>query len=227
MRVSRRSATFWLAYGICCTLLAGCATQRQRVANAQPDPNPPAPVVSPSPPPAVPSSPASSTTSPVDQSPEAPRLAVDPVVPVVVVPDKAPVPVAQPPSTRDLWHRIRLGSRCRISRPDSRRTARAGTKPARLFRAHDTALESAICFISSKRSSGATCRTELALLPFVESAFVPEASSSAKAAGLWQFIPSTGRDYDLEQTMWKDKRRDMVNRTCRARLSTEAVRHVR
>ena len=55
--------------------------------------------------------------------------------------------------------------------------------------------------------------TELALLPFVESAFVPEAFSSAKAAGLWQFIPSTGRNYDLEQNMWKDERRDVVEST--------------
>jgi membrane-bound lytic murein transglycosylase D len=55
--------------------------------------------------------------------------------------------------------------------------------------------------------------TELALLPFVESAFQPEAVSSAKAAGLWQFIPSTGRVYDLEQNMWKDERRSVVDST--------------
>ena len=35
--------------------------------------------------------------------------------------------------------------------------------------------------------------TELALLPFIESAFNPEALSSAQASGIWQFIPSTGR----------------------------------
>ena len=55
--------------------------------------------------------------------------------------------------------------------------------------------------------------TELALLPFVESAFQPEAVSSAKAAGLWQFIPSTGRDYALEQNMWKDERRSVIDST--------------
>ena len=55
--------------------------------------------------------------------------------------------------------------------------------------------------------------TELALLPFVESAFQPEAVSSAKAAGLWQFIPSTGRNYDLEQNMWKDERRSVIDST--------------
>lgn len=40
--------------------------------------------------------------------------------------------------------------------------------------------------------------TELALLPFVESAFQPEALSRAKAAGLWQFMPATGTHYSLE-----------------------------
>jgi len=55
--------------------------------------------------------------------------------------------------------------------------------------------------------------TELALLPFVESAFQAEAVSSAKAAGLWQFIPSTGKDYDLEQSVWKDERRSVIDST--------------
>jgi membrane-bound lytic murein transglycosylase D len=55
--------------------------------------------------------------------------------------------------------------------------------------------------------------TELALLPFVESAFQPEAISTAKAAGLWQFIPSTGKNYDLAQNMWHDERRDVIEST--------------
>ena len=55
--------------------------------------------------------------------------------------------------------------------------------------------------------------TELALLPFVESAMNPGALSSAKAAGLWQFIPSTGKQYDLSQNWWVDNRRDVVQST--------------
>lgn len=55
--------------------------------------------------------------------------------------------------------------------------------------------------------------TELALLPFVESAFQPEALSRAKAAGLWQFMPATGRVFDLEQNLWKDERRDVLEST--------------
>jgi membrane-bound lytic murein transglycosylase D len=55
--------------------------------------------------------------------------------------------------------------------------------------------------------------TELALLPFVESAMQPEALSSAQAAGLWQFIPSTGKLYRLEQNLWRDERRDVLEST--------------
>jgi membrane-bound lytic murein transglycosylase D len=55
--------------------------------------------------------------------------------------------------------------------------------------------------------------TELALLPFIESAMNPGATSHAKAAGLWQFIPSTGRAYDLKQNWWVDNRRDVVQST--------------
>ncbi len=55
--------------------------------------------------------------------------------------------------------------------------------------------------------------TELALLPFVESAMNPVAVSSAQAAGLWQFIPSTGKQYELHQNWWVDNRRDVVKST--------------
>ncbi|TWG86711.1 membrane-bound lytic murein transglycosylase D [Cupriavidus gilardii J11] len=55
--------------------------------------------------------------------------------------------------------------------------------------------------------------TELALLPFVESAFNPEAVSSAKAAGMWQFIPSTGKHYNLKQNLFRDERRDVLAST--------------
>ncbi len=55
--------------------------------------------------------------------------------------------------------------------------------------------------------------TELALLPFVESAFNPQAVSSAKAAGMWQFIPSTGKTYNLRQNVFQDERRDVLAST--------------
>ncbi len=54
---------------------------------------------------------------------------------------------------------------------------------------------------------------EIALLPIVESAFQPFAYSHGRAAGIWQFIPSTGRLYDLKQNWWYDGRRDIAAST--------------
>ena len=55
--------------------------------------------------------------------------------------------------------------------------------------------------------------TEIALLPVVESAFTPKAASRAKASGLWQFIPSTGKNFGLKQDWWRDNRNDIVAAT--------------
>ncbi|MES2887624.1 MAG: transglycosylase SLT domain-containing protein [Pseudomonadota bacterium] len=55
--------------------------------------------------------------------------------------------------------------------------------------------------------------TELALLPFIESAFNPEALSTAKASGMWQFMPATGKDYALRQNIFRDDRRDVLAST--------------
>lgn len=55
--------------------------------------------------------------------------------------------------------------------------------------------------------------TEIALLPMIESAFNPKAYSRAKAAGIWQFIPSTGRTFGLQQNWWVDSRRDIMAAT--------------
>jgi membrane-bound lytic murein transglycosylase D len=58
--------------------------------------------------------------------------------------------------------------------------------------------------------------TELALLPMVESAFNPMAYSRARALGMWQFIPSTGKNYKLDQNWWVDERRDIIASTSAA-----------
>lgn len=54
---------------------------------------------------------------------------------------------------------------------------------------------------------------ELALLPFIESAFNPQAVSSARAAGMWQFMPATGKSFDLKQNAFRDERRDVLAST--------------
>ena len=55
--------------------------------------------------------------------------------------------------------------------------------------------------------------SELALLPFIESAFNPQAMSSAKASGMWQFMPATGRTVELRQNVFRDDRRDVLAST--------------
>ncbi len=54
---------------------------------------------------------------------------------------------------------------------------------------------------------------EAALLPMIESAYNPMAYSSGRASGIWQFIPSTGKMYGMQQNWWIDGRRDVVAAT--------------
>ncbi len=55
--------------------------------------------------------------------------------------------------------------------------------------------------------------SEIALLPMIESAFNPVAYSSGHASGIWQFIPSTGKNFGMQQNWWYDGRRDIVSAT--------------
>jgi len=55
--------------------------------------------------------------------------------------------------------------------------------------------------------------TELALLPFIESAFNPQAMSSARASGMWQFMPATGQTFALKQNIFRDDRRSVLDST--------------
>ena len=67
---------------------------------------------------------------------------------------------------------------------------------------------------------------EIALLPLVESTLNPFAYSSARAAGLWQIMPATGRHLGLEQDWWYDGRRDLRDSTRIALDYLEALRGV-
>lgn len=64
---------------------------------------------------------------------------------------------------------------------------------------------------------------DLALLPIVESAFDPFAYSHGSASGMWQFIPSTGRMFNLKQNWWYDGRRDVLEST---RAALEYLDHL-
>ncbi|HEX5862709.1 MAG TPA: transglycosylase SLT domain-containing protein, partial [Casimicrobiaceae bacterium] len=54
---------------------------------------------------------------------------------------------------------------------------------------------------------------EIALLPMIESAYNPMAYSRSRASGIWQFMPSTGKSFGMEQTWWFDERRDVIAAT--------------
>jgi membrane-bound lytic murein transglycosylase D len=113
----------------------------------------------------------------------------------------------------DIWGRIRKG----FSIPDldnplvGNQMAWYAARPDYIQRT--TARASRYLFHVVSELEKRNMPTELALLPFIESAFNPQALSSAKAAGMWQFIPSTGQDYNLKQSVFKDERRDVLAST--------------
>jgi membrane-bound lytic murein transglycosylase D len=113
----------------------------------------------------------------------------------------------------DLWQRIRQG----FAMPDidnalvERQTAYYAARPEYLQRMFDRSRLYLFHIVEEVEKRGMP--TELALLPMVESAFNPMAYSRAHASGLWQFIPGTGRRYELQQNWWYDGRRDIVDST--------------
>jgi membrane-bound lytic murein transglycosylase D len=120
----------------------------------------------------------------------------------------------EPPD--DLWQRIRIG----FAMPDLasplvvERQAWYAERPQQIQIMVERSRRYLFHIVEELEKRGMP--TELALLPMVESAFNPMAYSSAKASGLWQFIPSTGRQYNLEQNWWYDARRDIVASTTAA-----------
>ncbi|HEY5790519.1 MAG TPA: LysM peptidoglycan-binding domain-containing protein [Gammaproteobacteria bacterium] len=113
----------------------------------------------------------------------------------------------------DLWGRIASG----FALPDHEhpRALRERTwlvnRPAYLVRVAERARPYLHLIAEAVESRGVP--GEIALLPIVESAFQPFAYSHGRAAGLWQFIPGTGRLYGLKQNWWYDGRRDVYAAT--------------
>lgn len=113
----------------------------------------------------------------------------------------------------DVWGRIRSG----YAIPDlnnalvTRHAQAYANHPGNLSRISGRASPYLYHVVSELEKRGMP--TELALLPVIESAFNPQAMSSANAAGLWQFVPGTGKDFDLRQNMFKDERRGVIAST--------------
>jgi len=122
-------------------------------------------------------------------------------------------PLPDADTSIDLWQRIRRGFAMQdlTTRPAQTSTRWYAAQPDYIGRMAGRANLYLFHIVEEIERRGMP--TELALLPFVESAMKPEAESHAKAAGLWQFIPSTGKIYQLEQNLWRDERRDVLEST--------------
>jgi membrane-bound lytic murein transglycosylase D len=189
-------------------VLAACATA--------PSPDPlPAPVVSagappsgaaPAPEAAAPGAAAASAATP-NEAAVAAGPPTDPVRP------EEPVDLDAVAAQRDLWVRVRRGfAMPDIDTPLVRdREQWYATRPDYVQRMTERSSRYLFHVVEEIERRGMP--TELALLPFIESAFNPQAMSTAKASGMWQFIPSTGKHFDLAQNAFRDDRRDVLAST--------------
>ncbi|MFZ0331601.1 MAG: LysM peptidoglycan-binding domain-containing protein, partial [Acinetobacter bohemicus] len=114
----------------------------------------------------------------------------------------------------DVWKRMTVGFKMDQTHWDSRIEAQRGWFISRQpYLDRLSARASRYLYHTVKEAERRGLPTELALLPIIESSYDPAATSSASAAGMWQFIPSTGRIYGLKQTSLYDGRRDVVEST--------------
>ncbi len=170
---------------------------------------------------------------------EAPKVVASPVAPIVSTIQAAPVaktanaaerpaqanPAAsafaqempmvaeRPTSDADLWARIRRGFVMNDLTSDlvTSQEQWYATRPSYIGRM--TERSSKYLYHVVEELERRNMPTELALLPFIESAFNPQAVSSAKAAGMWQFMPATGKYFALKQNVFRDDRRDVLAST--------------
>ncbi|TPE51279.1 LysM peptidoglycan-binding domain-containing protein [Maribrevibacterium harenarium] len=152
------------------------------------------------------------TDSPVDHVPlvikaqKAPQTAE-------VIPDIPEEPL--PPA--DIWERIRAGYQLKLDHDQPRLYSQIkwySSHPAYLDRVSNRGQRYLHYIVSELEKNNMPL--EIAFLPIVESGFDPFGYSHGRASGPWQFIPSTGQIYGLDQTWWFDGRRDIV-------LSTQAA----
>ncbi|MEO8331774.1 MAG: transglycosylase SLT domain-containing protein, partial [Gallionella sp.] len=117
------------------------------------------------------------------------------------------------PAARDLWARIRNGFS--LHEVNSKLVAKHekwyANHPDYVDRMTERARR--YLFYITEEVERRGMPAEIALLPMVESAFNPGAYSVSRASGIWQFIPSTGRKFGMEQNWWYDGRRDVINAT--------------
>ena len=135
-----------------------------------------------------------------------------PLVPITAA-SMASQSVAQLAAPTDLWERIRRGYAMPNLQSDLVRDREQyyASKPDYIARMTERSRK--YMFHIVEELERRNMPSELALLPFIESAFNPQAVSSAKAAGMWQFMPATGKHFELKQNAFRDDRRDVLAST--------------
>ncbi len=152
------------------------------------------------------------TSGPVTPSSHKPIIPNGPLKPIMAT-QAGGGGVASLSAPADLWDRIRRG----FAMPDLQhelvqdREQWYATRPEYMQRMTERSSKYLFHIVEELERRGMP--TELALLPYIESAFNPQAISSAKAAGMWQFMPATGNYFDLKQNAFRDDRRDVLAST--------------
>jgi membrane-bound lytic murein transglycosylase D len=137
------------------------------------------------------------------------------VEPPAPAPEAARAPEPPPPPA-DVWNRIRAGLRLApISSPLVQDWERYYSQRPDYF-ARMVERSSRFLYHVIEEVERRKMPAEIALLPMIESAYNPQAYSRAHASGMWQFIPSTGKLYGLNQDFWYDGRRDVLAATSAA-----------
>jgi membrane-bound lytic murein transglycosylase D len=121
--------------------------------------------------------------------------------------------VAPEPAPGDLWQRIRAGYGMNELNSSliKRHEKWYARHPDYVLRMTERARRYLFYIVEEVERRGMPM--EIALLPMIESAFNPGANSVASASGIWQFIPSTGKHFGMEQNWWHDGRRDIIGAT--------------
>jgi membrane-bound lytic murein transglycosylase D len=115
--------------------------------------------------------------------------------------------------SEDLWDRIRTGFQLPESNPELIRAHERWFADRRGHLERVAERSRPYLFHIAEEVEKRGMPMEIALLPMIESSFNPMALSPQKASGIWQFIPSTGKVFGLDQNAWYDGRRDVVQAT--------------
>ncbi len=164
---------------------------------------------------AAPAAPAPMAATAPATTPAAPHVAVIPRGPLqpITAAEAASRGVAHAAPPPDLWARIRRGFAMPNLDTDLVRQQEQwyATRPDYIQRMTERSRK--YLFHIVEELERRNMPSELALLPFIESAFNPQAVSSARAAGMWQFMPATGTYFELKQNVFRDDRRDVLAST--------------